>query len=93
MRVWDIITYNSHKDEAIKLQKEIKDKYNTESLVIKCDISKEEDIENLRQEIISKFNKLDVLVNNASIAIDTTFSDKTKENYMKILEVNLLYLK
>lgn len=85
-----IITYNSHKDEAIKLQKEIKDKYNTESLVIKCDISKEEDIENLRHEIISKFNKLDVLVNNASIAIDTTFSDKIKENYMRILEVNLV---
>lgn len=85
-----IITYNSHKDESIKLQKEIKDKYNTESLVIKCDISKEEDIENLKDEIINKFNKLDVLVNNASIAIDTTFSYKTKENYMKILEVNLV---
>ena len=85
-----VITYNSHKDEAIELQKEINDKYNTESLVIKCDISKEEDIENLKNEIISKFNKLDVLVNNASIAIDTTFSDKTKENYMKILEVNLV---
>ena len=85
-----VITYNSHKDEAIELQKEIKDKYNTESLVIKCDISKEEDIENLKNEIINKFNKLDVLVNNTSIAIDTTFSDKTKENYMKILEVNLV---
>ncbi len=85
-----VITYNSHKDEAIELQKEINDKYNTESLVIKCDISKEEDIENLKNEIISKFNKLDVLVNNASIAIDTTFSDKTKENYIKILEVNLV---
>ena len=85
-----VITYNSHKDEAIELQKEIKDKYNTESLVIKCDISKEENIENLKNEIISKFNKLDVLVNNASIAIDTTFSDKTKENYMKILEINLV---
>lgn len=85
-----VITYNSHKDEAIELQKEINDKYNTESLVIKCDISKEKDIENLKNEIISKFNKLDVLVNNASIAIDTTFSDKTKENYMKILEVNLV---
>lgn len=85
-----IITYNSHKDEAIELQKEINDKYNTESLVIKCDISKEKDIENLKNEIISKFNKLDVLVNNASIAVDTTFSDKTKENYMKILEINLV---
>ena len=85
-----VITYNSHKDEAIELQKEINDKYNTESLVIRCDISKEKDIENLKNEIISKFNKLDVLVNNASIAIDTTFSDKTKENYMKILEINLV---
>lgn len=85
-----VITYNSHKDEAIELQKEINDKYNTESLVIRCDISKEKDIENLKNEIISKFNKLDVLVNNASIAIDTTFSDKTKENYMRILEVNLV---
>lgn len=85
-----VITYNSHKDEAIELQKEIKDKYNAESLVIKFDISKEEDIETLKNEIIHKFNKLDVLVNNASIAIDTTFSDKTKENYMKILEVNLV---
>lgn len=85
-----VITYNSHKDEAIELQKEINDKYNTESLVIKCDISKEEDIENLKNEIINKFNKLDVLVNNASIAIDTTFNDKTKENYMKILEINLV---
>lgn len=85
-----VITYNSHKDEAIELQKEIKDKYNAESLVIKCDISKEEDIETLKNEIIHKFSKLDVLVNNASIAIDTTFSDKTKENYMKILEVNLV---
>ena len=85
-----VITYNSHKDEAIELHKEIKNKYNTESLVIKCDISKEEDIENLKNEIISKFNKLDVLVNNASIAIDTTFNDKTKENYMRILEVNLV---
>lgn len=85
-----VITYNSHRNEAIELQKEIKDKYNAESLVIKCDISKEEDIETLRNEITNKFNKLDVLVNNASIAIDTTFSDKTKENYMKILEVNLV---
>ena len=40
-------------------------------------------------EIKKKFNKLDVLVNNAGIAIDTTFEDKTKENFMKIFEVNV----
>ena len=30
------------------------------------------------------------MVNNAGIAIDTTFEDKTKDNFMKILEVNLV---
>ena len=44
----------------------------------------------LKNEILIKFDKLDVLVNNASIAIDTTFEDKTKDNFMRILEVNLV---
>lgn len=85
-----IITYNNHKNEALELQKEITNKYNIKSLVIKCDITNEKDIENLKNEILNTFNKLDVLVNNASIAIDTTFNDKTKDNFMKILETNLV---
>ena len=40
--------------------------------------------------VINEFGKIDVLVNNAAIAIDTTLEDKTKENFMKILEVNLV---
>ena len=42
--------------------------------------------------IINNFNKLDVLVNNAAIAIDTTFEDKTKENFMKVLDTNVVSL-
>ena len=40
--------------------------------------------------IKEKFGTLDVLVNNAGIAIDTTFEDKTKENFRKTLELNLI---
>lgn len=85
-----VMTYNSHEKEAKELEKELKEKYNTETLCIKCDISKEEDIINLKKEVINKFNKLDVLINNAGIAIDTTFDMKTKENFMKTLEINLV---
>ena len=42
------------------------------------------------EKVIFKFNKIDVLVNNAGIAIDTTFEDKTKDNFMKTLEINLV---
>ena len=85
-----IITYNTHEKEALELQKEVKKKYNINALIVKCDISKENDIENLKNEILNTFGKLDVLVNNASIAIDTTFDDKTKKNFMTILEINLV---
>ena len=40
-------------------------------------------------EIKDKFNKIDVLVNNGAISIDTTIEDKTKNNFMKIFEVNV----
>ena len=85
-----VITYLSHEDEAIKLKEEVTSKYGVNALIVKCDISNEKDIENLKNEILIKFGKLDVLVNNASIAIDTTFEDKTKDNFMRILEVNLV---
>lgn len=85
-----IITYNTHKKAALELQKEITKKYNIKTLIVKCDISKENEIENLKNEILNTFGKLDVLVNNASIAIDTIFDDKSKENFMNILEINLV---
>ena len=85
-----VITYNSDYDSAISLEEEIKEKYNVDSLVLKLDISIEENIRNCVDEIVNKFGSIDVLVNNAGIAIDTTFEDKTKDNFMKTLEVNLV---
>ena len=85
-----IMTYLNHEKEALKLEKEIKEKYNINTLCIKCDISKEEDIINLKKDVINKFKTIDVLINNAGIAIDTTFDMKTKEIFMKTLEVNLV---
>ncbi len=85
-----IMTYLNHEKEALKLEKEIKEKYNINTLCIKCDISKEEDIINLKNKVIDTFNNIDILINNASISIDTPFEMKTKDNFMKILEINLV---
>ena len=83
-----VITYNSDKKGALELESEVNSGNNT--LVLKCDISNEEDIIKMVNSVRNKFNSIDVLVNNAGIAIDTTFEDKTKVNFMKILEVNLV---
>ena len=85
-----VIVYNNDFSSAILLENEIKEKYNVDTLVLKCDISSEEDIKKMVDDVVAKFNTIDVLVNNAGIAIDTIFEDKTKENFMKTLEVNLV---
>lgn len=85
-----VINYNKSKESAMALEKEILSKYDCETLVIKADISNEEEVKQMVYEIEHKWGKIDVLVNNAGIAIDTLFRDKTVENFQKTLSVNLI---
>ena len=84
-----VINYNSSMDEALKVEMETR-KYNVKSLVIKCDISNEEEVKQMVEIVKNEFGKVDVLINNAGIAIDTTFDDKTVDNFRKTLDVNLI---
>ena len=85
-----IINYNKSKDEALKLERYIKDNYNNKVLTIKCDITNENEILNMKKEIINKFNKIDILINNAALAIDNYIVEKTKEEFMKVIETNVV---
>jgi 3-oxoacyl-[acyl-carrier protein] reductase len=42
------------------------------------------------EEIISKFGKLDILVNNAAIVFDVPLFDKTVDEWQKTMAVNLI---
>lgn len=84
-----IIHYNKSYESALNVEKECK-KYGVNTMLVKADLANELEIKEMINKILSKFSKIDVLINNAGIAIDTLFSDKTKENFMKTLEVNLV---
>ncbi|HOO68277.1 MAG TPA: SDR family oxidoreductase [Bacilli bacterium] len=85
-----VINYLTNEEKANELKKYVEDNYNVKALCIKCDVSNEYDVLNMISEIESEFGKVDVLINNAAIAIDTTFEDKTPDNFMKTLNVNLV---
>lgn len=85
-----ILNYYNETENAIKFKELLEKEYNANILLIKADISKEEDVIRLLDESINKFGSIDILINNAGISIDTTIEDKTVDNFKRILDVNLI---
>lgn len=60
--------YNSSKKEALDLQAKLIDLYpNQQFKIFQCDLSNELDLEQLMDKVMNYFNRLDLLVNNASV--------------------------
>lgn len=66
------------------------DRYNEFVDYIKCDVTKYDDIDNIIKYTIDKYKNIDVLVNLACIYMDNCFLNKTKDEFMRVLEVNLV---
>lgn len=85
-----VIHYHNKKEEAYALEQEIKNKYNIDTYVIKCDITNENEVENMINKIIEKYQKIDILVNNSAYTKDTPYEEKTSTTFKKILDVNII---
>ena len=85
-----IINYVNNEDMALELKNEVISKYGVDALVVKCDISTEEEVKDMVNTIISHFGKIDILVNNAAISMDDVIDNKTSEDFMRVIGVNLL---
>lgn len=84
-----IATYNTSLKEINELGKKI-ESIGVKFDLYKLDLSIEENINEVCNIIKEKYNSIDVLVNNAALSLDNNFLDKTKEEFMKVLEVNLV---
>ena len=73
-----ITCYHSNETLARETEKEFS---NENLLIIKCDVSNEEEVINMFNNISKKFGKIDYLVNNAGTNID---------DFKKVLDINLL---
>ena len=75
-------------ENSNKVIEEIKDS-GSEAISIKTDISNENSVKNLILETIKKFNKIDILINNAGIRHVKKLDDYNLNDWNDMLSVNL----
>lgn len=61
----NVILVDVEQDNNKKLESILSKKYKTKPLAIRADITKESEVRNLKQIVLSKYKKIDVLINNA----------------------------
>ena len=79
-----IANYNKSEEQAKLLEKEFN---NIE--IYRADVSKREEVHNMIQDIIGKYGRIDVLINNAGISQEKMFSDVTDEDWNNMINTNL----
>lgn len=84
-----IINYKNNKNEANTIA-EIISSYGNDSISIQADVSKEKDVKRMIETIIEKYGHIDILINNAGIAIDSEFQDRHVQDWKDTLNTNLI---
>lgn len=85
-----VINYIKEDNQAKELKEKLEKEYHIKVLTIRADVSNENEVQKMIDTIINKFGRIDVLVNNAGIAIDKEFEDRTVEDWKRTLSVNLI---
>lgn len=84
-----VVVGGRNEQDGAKVVQEIKDKYNGDALFVKGDISREAACKKLIEETVSRYGRVDGLVNNAGIFPRGTMTDTSEELIDSIFAVNM----
>lgn len=83
-----VVVSDIYLEECQKVVEEI-EKEGGEALVVKCDVIKKEEVDEMVRKTIEKWGRIDILVNNAGIADFKPFLEMTEEDWDRTLDINL----
>ncbi len=85
-----VINYLTSKKEAHALKDMIRDNYGVRCMAIQCDVSKEDEVDQMISSIELELGGVDILINNAAVDLSNLFHLKNAEEFRKTLDVNVV---
>ena len=84
----DVAVVQRHVEVAEKTAEEIR-KLGRDSIAMKVDVSKAEDVKNMVEAVKGKFGKIDILINNAGIAQAIPALDMTEDDWDSMIDIHV----
>ncbi len=76
------------KEPLMKLAEEL-EKEGIQTLILPCDITNEDQVKDAVSQIIEKFGRIDILLNNAGVAVHGGVHTLSQEEWQKSMDVNV----
>ena len=84
----NVVIANRTADEGREAASEIAESTGADTLAVPTDVTDEDDVAAMVETVVEEFGGVDVLVNNAGIAIHTPAEEKSADDFRKTLEIN-----
>lgn len=85
----NIVVVSRHLDDCVTVARDLKAKFNVETLPVACDILQGKQVEDLLAKTMWKFGRVDILVNNAGSAITKRAEELTEEDWDRVVNLDL----
>jgi glucose 1-dehydrogenase len=82
------VNYRDSASEALAVAREI-ERSGARALALKADVASEEEVAAMFTGFVAQFGRLDILVANAGIQIDAPVTEMTREQWDRVIAVNL----
>ncbi|SEO23456.1 3-oxoacyl-[acyl-carrier protein] reductase [Halogranum amylolyticum] len=83
-----VVNYRSSEAEAYDVVDAIEDAGGT-AIAVQADVCDRDEVDAMAERVREVFGGTDVLVNNAGITVDKTFKNMTRDDWDKVMNVNL----
>jgi len=82
-----VLNYNSSEKKALELTTQI-EKMDVKCLLVKADVANEQEVKQMVDTALKTFGRIDVLVNNAGVALSKLFQQTTTDEIARVFGVN-----
>ena len=83
-----VVNYRSSQDRAAEVVAAIED-HGERAMAVQADVADEAAVAAMAEEVHDTVGEVDVLVNNAGITVDRKFENMTREDWDRVIDVNL----